>query len=887
MDEVTAGLLGASFQLSRVDSDTFLLQGEQLSADASRPLLGKPTPCVGREQELALLDFSFNACCEEPTARAVLVTAPAGVGKSRLRHEFVRRVERRPQPPLVLLGRGDPMESGVASYGLLGQALRRLCGITGAEGLEARRTRLYQRVALHLPEDEAQEVVAFLGELCAIPFPDEHSPRLRAARGDPRLDELRFMGWALVAFLKAECAHQPVLWVLEDLHWSDALTVQLMEEVLRELSEQPVMVLALARPEVKERFANLWSRHVQEVPLHGLSRKAGTRLVREVLGTVVPEALVQRAVEQSDGNALFLEELIRRIAEGRGESVPETILAVLQSRLMRMEPEARQVLLAASIFGRDFWSGGVRELLGWKGTPEALETRLRWLEAQEIIGKQPSSRFSGTEEYRFRHALLRDAAHGLVPPGYRVLAHPLAAAWLERMGEADALALAMHYQLGEQLAPAVRWYTQAAEQLFERNDYQGMMRCVEHALECGASGEPLARLRALQAMVAFWREEMPRVRELGEPALSHLKAGSVLWCRLVGTLIASTSEEGLLERMAELNALLMGTQPEEAARSDYLEAITKIWTTDNRFGNRPRLDAQFARILEVGVTAAFHDIRARAWIETAQTLFFHYYEAKPWQAFMRAELAARDLREVSPGSMLGMQIHAGATLVALGDVPGALTRLEEMCEFARRVKQPVLLMYAGQLLMQALADSSEPAHWREAHTMALARVGTLEPRTYWFALAHGMAARTALLLGNLEQAESLGRKACALLWPFRSEWPPAQAVLSTVLLRRGHVPEARSVAELGVREVEAMRSEGVYAVGMYLALAEACFALGDPGAGEEVLGQGLRCVHARAEDIPEPAARERFLRQVPENARTRELARQRWGEAGPTAPRAP
>ncbi|WP_233261754.1 serine/threonine-protein kinase [Vitiosangium sp. GDMCC 1.1324] len=336
MDEVTVGLLGHGFQLSRPPSDSFPLPGEQLAADASCPLLGKSTPCVGRKRELTLLDFTLNSCINEPAAQELLVTAPAGVGKSRLRHEFLRRLERREQSPLLLVGRGDPTSAG-ASCGLLGQVLRRLCGIVEGESLETRRARLYQRVARHLPDAQAQEAAGFLGELCAIPFPEEDSPRLRAARSDPRLMSAQ-MGRALVAFLRAECARQPVLLVLEDLHWSDALTVKLVEEALRELAEQPFMVLALARPEVKELFPGLWTRRLQELPLKGLSDNAGAQLVREVLGPQVPEDVVWRAVRQSGGNALFLEELIRRVAEGKEEREPETVLAVLQVRLMRMEP---------------------------------------------------------------------------------------------------------------------------------------------------------------------------------------------------------------------------------------------------------------------------------------------------------------------------------------------------------------------------------------------------------------------------------------------------------------------------------------------------------------------------------------------------------------------
>jgi hypothetical protein len=87
------------------------------------------------------------------------------------------------------------------------------------------------------------------------------------------------------------------------------------------------------------------------------------------------------------------------------------------------------------------------------------------------------------------------------------------------------------------------------------------------------------------------------------------------------------------------------------------------------------------------------------------------------------------------------------------------------------------------------------------------------------------------------------------------------------------------VAALGVQEMERMGSQGVYAVSMCLALAEACFVEGDDGAGEAALRKALQCVRDRAADIPDPTMRERFLRQVPENARALELARQRWGES--------
>src|SRR5262249_59041027 len=129
-----------------------VLAGDELSLDATRPLLGKPTPCVGREAELAMLEASLSTCIEESEPRAGVVKAPPGVGKSRLRHELTRRISARGEDVSIVIGRGDPVSAGT-SYGLLGQALQRLCGIQGGESLGVRREKLAKRVGERLPEE--------------------------------------------------------------------------------------------------------------------------------------------------------------------------------------------------------------------------------------------------------------------------------------------------------------------------------------------------------------------------------------------------------------------------------------------------------------------------------------------------------------------------------------------------------------------------------------------------------------------------------------------------------------------------------------------------------------------------------------------------------------
>ncbi|KYF78178.1 hypothetical protein BE20_25480 [Sorangium cellulosum] len=144
----------------------------------------------------------------------------------------------------------------------------------------------------------------------------------------------------------------PPLLVLEDLRWGDQPTVSFLDSALRDLRAMPWMVLALARPEVHETFPRLWAeRQTQEIRLKELPRKACERLVRQALGASIGREMLERIVALAGGHAFYLEELIRAVAEGRGEALPETVLAMVEARLSRLDPEARRLLRAASVFG--------------------------------------------------------------------------------------------------------------------------------------------------------------------------------------------------------------------------------------------------------------------------------------------------------------------------------------------------------------------------------------------------------------------------------------------------------------------------------------------------------------------------------------------------------
>ncbi|MEO8212331.1 MAG: protein kinase, partial [Myxococcales bacterium] len=511
LDDMAAGLLDGRFDVLQ-DGGAVYLRGERDVFDVKRSFLGKSTDFVGRGREISLLTNLLSSVVTESAAAAVLVTGAAGIGKSRLRQEFIEWVQRQPRRIEVLFGAGDSLAAG-SPFGMLGRAIRRSAGIHESESLEARRRKLAERVNRHVPREAQQRVTAFVGEIAGVPFPDDASDALRAARQSPQLmsDGMR-RAWE--DWLAAECAAGPVLILLEDLHWGDLGTVTFIDAALRTLREQPLMVLALARPDVTSTFPDLWEeRELQNVRLAPLSRKAAEKLVREALGARTGSGIVAQIVERADGNAFFLEELIRAWVEGRGDSLPDSVLGTVQSRLDAEGAEAKLVLRGASVFGERFARAGVVALLGGEHEAQKVGVWLTHLEGRELIARVASAERNDAVEFTFSHALVREAAYAMLTADDRVLGHRLAADWLEQAGVTDPMTLAEHFRRGGEPARSVRWYQKAAEQALNANDLAAAIARADLGLECGAGGELAGALKLTKAEAHVWRGELALAEE--------------------------------------------------------------------------------------------------------------------------------------------------------------------------------------------------------------------------------------------------------------------------------------------------------------------------------------------------------------------------------------
>jgi tetratricopeptide (TPR) repeat protein len=864
IDEITAGLLDARFDVGEGGSG-LALRGEREILDTSRTLLGRPTPCVGREQELGALEEMFRACVSEPEARAVLVTGAAGVGKSRIRYELLRALKQRGEPMEVWIGRADPISAG-APFGMIAPALRRSAGILDGEPLAGRQLKLRARVARHLRGAGLTRVTEFLGELLGVPFPDDDSVQLRAARADATLmgDQMK-RAWT--DFVAAETAVQPLLIVLEDLHWGDLPSVKLIDAALRELSDRPLMALALGRPEVHELFPGLWAeRGLQEIRLGGLKRKGSERLVRAVLGEAATDEVTAKLWERSGGNAFYLEELIRAVAEGKGDALPETVLAMVQARLTDLEPEARRLLRAASIFGQVFWRGAVEVLLG-AGTGRELAA----LEERELISRRGEGRFPREAEYVFRHATVREAAYAMLTDGDRRLGHLLAGDWLERAGEPRAVELAEHFERGGEPKRAVGWYRRAAEQALGGNDLAGALDRAEGAVRAGAEGEALGELRVIQAEAHRWRGENAEAERRGAEAMTVLPRGGASWCAAAGVTAVAAGRLGKIDRLVAVAAALEALAMEGTVTGPSVIESSRVATHLAYHGKPELADALFAPIAAPAAALSANDPAVRGHLMHAQATMA-LIAGDPGGCLDGLCVAAASFEAIGDmRNACGALGNVGYAFCKVGAYAEAVRCLTEANHAAERLGLGYIAATTQQNLGPALAqlgrlDEARAIEEQAARAFHAQGDVRLEAASYIY-LAHFQEQG-----GDLAAARAAAETALTIAASIPGVRAYALGTLARVMLAEGRPEEARPLAEEAMALVASLGGLEEGEPMVRLGHAEALLACGDEAAAREALAIARDRLLALAAKISDPARRASLLANVPEHARTLALA---------------
>jgi adenylate cyclase len=697
-------------------------------------------PFIGRREELALLDLLWSSAAKGNT-HVVSVVGDPGVGKSRLLGEL------RPT--------GDPLDVRIA------------CGSERAFGPFVE---LIERILGGDPPKDADELVARAGKLGVE---REHAllvgsflgfggapPVVRMA--DEQRGQQIFNGfWQ---FVVAVCGRRPALLALDDVHWADESSRDLLDFLLERFSGLPLMLVLCYRPgfERVER-AELRASHTV-VRLEALSPDESIQLARGFLGAdELPEDLERLVAERAEGNPFFIEELLQALQELGSLAVadgivvlakvdveiPDTVQGTVLARVDRLDPRARAVLQHAAVLGRSFPADLLEAVAGNGEVADALDALQR---AQLLVMNAPG-------EWAFKHALIQEVTYETLLLRQRRDLHRAAAVVLEqRAGDDPALLeeLAEHYALADAPEQARTYAMAAGDLAAERSGYVEAVRRYETALRVWGEGDDVGRLELML--------------KLGQAARL---AGDFATARTVLIEVVDASlGRGEDQRAGGALALLGRAQWQSGEGERATESLERAIAL---LGDQPSPEL----------------VEAYSWASATQMLRGRYREGRG--------LAERGLALATELDLAGLRSHLLNTLgvcqLFVGEIDG-IDRIEEALRIALEVGEPDAI---GRGYINLCDQFVRTGRFREAvevaegGRVAMRRLGA--PAMEWFIA--GNEALALVRLGRYEEADDL---TLVMLEEQRSVLGVVGVVNAgmsriELLVRRGLHSEARALAD--------------------------------------------------------------------------------------------
>ncbi|MCL4263224.1 MAG: AAA family ATPase [Anaerolineae bacterium] len=471
-----------------------------------RGVEGIETRMIGRDTELAGLKAALQLAVSSHNGRAITIIAEAGLGKSRLTHEFTTWAASLPQEIQELKGRSYQHMRQIP-YGLFRNLLATFFGIQDNDPASIARQKLIQGIGHYQPgeADEVRQRAFTIAQLLgldlgptAVPEALSTSPAETDEEAAPQLRGLAYQ--YIGELLRHITAVTPsTLLFVEDLHWADDGSLDLLEYLLPLCQQTPLLLIMLTRPvDISLDSDQPLARHsklmgasggAQAIHLQSLNERQSRELVLEILRKVpeIPADLSDLIVSRAEGNPLYVEEMIKILIEdgviiaGQDEwqvrrnqipsaRVPPHINGVLQARLDRLSELERATLQRAAVVGRVFWDSAVihmNETAVPPTSPAETHAALQALEKREMIFKRQISGFAGSQSYVFKHAILHQVAYESVLLRFRPAYHKQAGDWLaeqsgDRIAENAGL-IAEHYEMAGERTAAAELYEMAAQ----------------------------------------------------------------------------------------------------------------------------------------------------------------------------------------------------------------------------------------------------------------------------------------------------------------------------------------------------------------------------------------------------------------------------------------
>ena len=440
-----------------------------------------PSPFIGREVELGILTGMFEKAVASRTPQFAFVIADAGLGKSRLLHEFATRLDERSDLIVWWRQARCPAFGERLSTWPLSQIVREHAGIAitdDAGELEAKLLRILD------DEPDKEWLASRLRPLIGLPSP-------------PAPKQENFTAWR--RFLESLAHEKPTVLVFEDVHWAGPLMAEFLRHVMEHTGDVPLLGLATARPEFLQAYpdyeavlaAGEKAARVLQLDLHPLADPEMDRLISALSDAVEVADARSAIVNRCGGNPLYAEELVRlledeqasqgerSLSETASQKLPASLQTLIAARLDSLDPGLKGLLADAAVIGEVFWVGALTAVA--RRNRAGVEADLRQLAVRELIRVTRDLSRPGDATCAFWHALTRDVAYGQLTRERRASKHEAVARWLEaEMGDrlpglADVLAhhyataLEMNRQLHDDakaarlMEPALRYLRSAGD----------------------------------------------------------------------------------------------------------------------------------------------------------------------------------------------------------------------------------------------------------------------------------------------------------------------------------------------------------------------------------------------------------------------------------------
>ncbi len=715
-----------------------------VSADGRSPARVAVTPLVGRDHELELLENTFARAVRDRRAHLFTVYGEPGVGKSRLTNEFLATLE----GTTILAGRCLPYGESI-TYWPLAEMVKGAADIADDDPLDVAIEKLRECCP-------ADAVADLLGLATGV---------LEAVHGERSQQEI---SWAAREWAQLMAQTQPLILVFEDIHWAEEPLLELIEHMTAGVRDGSLLILCLARPELLDVRSDWGGGRLRatSIELEPLGEEDSEQLIDALSqdGSISPET--RRALlEKTEGNPLFLEEVMLNLAEcGEEEAaagIPDTLQALIAARIDRLEAPSKAVLQRASVIGRSFWAGALEHLSVSDDVKGAVEDLL----LRDLVVGESRSSLSNETAYRFKHVLIRDVAYSSLSKSARATHHARFAGWLgERAGEELLEIRAYHLEQAASLlaeldgAPPAQLAQEAAATLQEagrRALAREANQAARHSFLRAVELEPTLERRYLAAKAAWRLDDLPAVaREMEAVRDEAVRAdhrgleGRALTALADTVLIREADPQRARELAGQALSALDAT--DAAARFD---ALRVAWNAAYWVGDLTDAEHYLSEELAAARAAGRKDLESTAVLTQAET-----HRARLELDEAEALLAeALELAEQSGAIASRGRVFLTWTRIYL--LRGRLEQAEEAAAEAER-----LFSEAG-------------AVWAVARALNLGA---------W-------ASRWS---GDLVKAEKRFRESIRLLKPLgdRAALCESQRGLAELLLERGRVEEAERFA---------------------------------------------------------------------------------------------